>query len=324
MQDSSGAKILFRGRGASKDGGPSSTGHPDDNDDLHVCVEGTEDAVERATKEIEKILYNPDQAQKLKSEQLRQLAEMNASNDIYGPGSSGGGGQDSYQVELRVPNNMVGLVIGKGGDNILRIQTQLNVHVQIAKESEMKPGETLRSIVIKGDPTNVNEAKGRIDDIINGHLAKQNPAGSSSITLDNAFVVKLPVPNDKVGIIIGKNGATIKTIQEKTNAVIKIPQGPDEDNPQIRTISIGGDTKDSVDAAQMEIFMTLQLQQQNALQAYNSTASSMPLAVPDDKIGIVIGKGGATVKEIQNRLQCKIQIPQVSDLGSNPPVRTIR
>lgn len=320
LQDSTGAKILFRGKGASKDGGPSSTGHPDDNDDLHVCVEGSEDAVDRATREIEKILYNPDQAQKLKSEQLRQLAELNASNDIYG----GGGGQDGYQIELRVPNNMVGLVIGKGGDNILRIQSQLSVRVQIAKESEMKPGETLRSIVIKGDPMNVNEAKARIDDIIDGHLAKQNPTGSSAIVLDNAFVVKLPVPNDKVGIIIGKNGATIKTIQEKTNAVIKIPQGPDEDNPQIRTISIGGDTKDSVDAAQMEIFMTLQLQQQNALQAYNSTASSMPLAVPDDKIGIVIGKGGATVKEIQNRLQCKIQIPQVADLGSNPPVRTIR
>jgi len=321
LQDSTGAKILFRGRGASKDGGPSNTGHPDDNDDLHVCVEGNEDAVDRATREIEKILFNPEQAQKLKQEQLRQLAELNqSSGDIYGPGGQDGG----YQVELRVPNNMVGLVIGKGGDNILRIQTQLSVHVQIAKESEMKPGETLRSIVIKGEPANVNEAKSRVDDIINGHLAKQNPTGSSNaIVLDNAFVVKLPVPNDKVGIIIGKNGATIKSIQERTNAIIKIPQGPDEDNPQVRTISIGGDTKESVDAAQMEIFMTLQAQQQNALQAYNSTSTSMPLAVPDDKIGIVIGKGGATIKEIQNRLQCKVQIPQVADIGSNPPVRTI-
>lgn len=322
LQDSTGAKILFRGKGASKDGGPSNTGHPDDNDDLHVCVEGSDEAVDRATNEIEKILFNPEQAHKLKSEQLRQLAELNSSaGDIYGPG----GGQDGYQVEIRVPNNMVGLVIGKGGDNILRIQTQLSVHVQIAKEGDMKPGETLRSIIVKGDQANVTEAKSRIDDIINNHLAKQNPSSaSSSIVLDNAFVVKLPVPNDKVGIIIGKNGATIKTIQEKTGAVIKIPQGPDEDNPQVRTISIGGESKESVDAAQMEIFVTLQMQQQNALQAYNSTASSMPLAVPDDKVGIVIGKGGATIKEIQNRLQCKVQIPQVADIGSNPPVRTVR
>jgi len=31
--------------------------------------------------------------------------------------------------------------------------------------------------------------------------------------LDHPFVVKLPVPNDKVGIIIGKGGMTIKGIQ---------------------------------------------------------------------------------------------------------------
>lgn len=49
----------------------------------------------------------------------------------------------------------------------------------------------------------------------------------------------------------------------------------------------------------------------------------MMLMVPDDKVGIIIGKGGATVKDIQNRLNVKIQIPQQPDIGSNPPVRTI-
>lgn len=70
LEEKSGAKILIRGRGSQKDGAP--TGHPDDDDDLHVCIEGTAEAVEIATKEVERLLFNPDEALRLKREQLRK------------------------------------------------------------------------------------------------------------------------------------------------------------------------------------------------------------------------------------------------------------
>lgn len=318
MQESSGAKILIRGKGSAKDGG--SSGAADDGEALHVFIEGSEDAVSRATAEVEKILFDPASAMRLKNEQLRQLAGRD-SDSIYG-----GGASDEYQIELRVPNSMVGLIIGKGGDNILRIQSQLGVHAQIAKESDMKPGETLRSIVIRGNPSNVGEAKRKIDDIIEAQMAKQGSSSSSTGNvreLNCAFVVKLPVPNDKVGIIIGKGGMTIKGVQERTRSQVQIPTQPDADNPQVRTIHIGGDTKEAVDAAQMEIFMTLQQQQQTAQNAYNATSNALLLAVPDEKIGVIIGKAGSTVKDVQARLHVRIQIPTQPDIGSNPPVRTV-
>jgi far upstream element-binding protein len=111
-------------------------------------------------------------------------------------------------------------------------------------------------------------------------------------------------------------------IQERCRVQIQIPQVPDADDATVRTLSIGGDSKESVDAAQIEIYNTLQNQQMQAQNAYN--ASTTFVVVPDDKVGIIIGKQGATVKDIQNRLRVKIQIPQVPDLGSNPPVRTLR
>lgn len=319
LQESSGAKILIRGRGASKDGGPSSTGHPDDQDSLHVFIEGPEDSVDKAAYDVEKILFNPEQAQRLKSEQLRHLAEMNSSNNdaIYGSNSS------EYQVELRVPNSMVGLIIGKGGENILRIQAQLQVHVQIAKESEMRPGETVRSIIIKGVQENVQDAKRRIDDIIDGQNSKMQGPTSQTKQLDHPYIVKLQVPHEKVGVIIGKGGMTIKGIQERTKSTVVIPPNPDEDNPQVRTISIGGDSKESLDQCQMEILLAIQVSQQNQQQSYSAQYPAMQMTIPDDKVGIVIGKGGATIKDIQNRLQVKVQIPQSADVGSNPPVRTI-
>ena len=49
----------------------------------------------------------------------------------------------------------------------------------------------------------------------------------------------------------------------------------------------------------------------------------MYLVVPDDKVGVIIGKGGSTVKDIMSRTNIKIIIPQVADPGSNPAVRTL-
>lgn len=327
MSESTGAKILIRGRGAQKDGGSSNTGHPDDDDELHVFLEGSDDAIRKATAEIEK-LFDPQYANRVKQQQLGAVGGGSSGSDgVYGPGSG-----DAYQIELRVPNNMVGLIIGKGGENIVRIQSQLGVHAQIAKEHEMLPGETLRSIVLKGTPSNVNEAKSRIDEIINAQIAKNSGVSSdrgggdrgnsAGRELDHAFVVKLPVPNDKVGIIIGRGGMTIKAIQERTRAHVQIPLTPDEDNPQARTLSIGGDTKEAVDGAQMEIFMCLQTHAQQSAQ--NSASNALLMLVPDDKVGIIIGKGGATIKDIQNRHRVKVQIPPAPDAGSMPPMRTIR
>jgi len=45
--------------------------------------------------------------------------------------------------------------------------------------------------------------------------------------------------------------------------------------------------------------------------------------VPDEKVGSIIGKGGATVKELQSRLGVKVQIPSAADANSFPPVRTL-
>ena len=327
MSEASGAKILIRGKGASKDGGPSNTGHDDDNDELHVSLEGTEEAVEKASREVEMLFNDTQYALKVKQQQLGlQSGAPSGGDGIYGPGA--GGSSDGYQIELRVPNNMVGLIIGKQGENIIRIQTQLGVHAHIAKEHEMLPGETLRSIVLKGTPNNVNEAKLRIDEIIQQQINKVS-GGSSNTNNSNdrdamenyTYVVKLPVPNDKVGFIIGKGGMNIKGIQERTRANVQIPLGPDEDNPAARTLSIGADTKEAVDAAQMEIFMTLQ---QYAQQAQTQAANNLMILIPDDRVGIVIGKGGTTIKDLQSRLRVRIQIPQTPEPGSMPPMRSIR
>jgi len=75
----------------------------------------------------------------------------------------------------------------------------------------------------------------------------------------------------------------------------------------------------------MEIAMQLQQNlQQRSQEAMGGGGSNVVYCViPDSKVGIVIGRGGATIKDIQGRNNVKVQIPQAADPGSNPPVRTV-
>jgi len=347
LQEMSGAKILIRGKGSQRDPVPGHVGHPDDDDELHVSIEGTEEAVEKALKEVEQILFNPEQAMRLKQEQLSNLEKIKNSDGFNGASSSStalvtyGDGGDEYQIEMRVPNGVVGLIIGKGGENTKRIQAQSGAHMQIAKESDMKPGETHRSIVVKGHPDAVAECKRMVDEIVTNRLNPRGfngggAGGGSGIMqqlqqyqsngtreLDTPFVMKVPVPDDKIGIIIGKGGLTIKAIQEKTRTQIQVPKGPDEENSSVRTLSIGAETKEDLEQAQLEIQAVLQ--QHELSKAQNSTMPAEPLyiSVPDDKVGVIIGKGGCTIKDIQTRTRTRVQVPPSADLGSIPPVRTV-
>jgi far upstream element-binding protein len=336
IQVISGAKILLRGKGAK--GG---NGGPEDDEDLHVIIEGNDDSIEKAKIEIEKILFNPKEALKLKSDQLSKLAEERSGISSYQPApfSSLVSGGSSLQInedlttEMRIPNQVVGYIIGKQGDNLQRMQIQTGARLLIQKESEMAPGETTRLLTLKGPTTShINSLKMKIDEIVNNKLNNMNSSNTNnsssmsssnnSTELPHPFVIKIPVPNDKVGLIIGKGGLNVKGISERTRTKIFIPQGPDEDNPQIRTISIGADIKEAAEAAQLEIFLIVQ-QQQASLQQPNNGANIMYLVVPDDKVGVIIGKGGSTVKDIMSRTNIKIIIPQVADPGSNPAVRTL-
>lgn len=46
--------------------------------------------------------------------------------------------------------------------------------------------------------------------------------------------VTMRIPDDKVGLVIGKAGQTIGGIQTRTGAHIQIPPQADNDNPTVR------------------------------------------------------------------------------------------
>ncbi|XP_045467746.1 far upstream element-binding protein 1 isoform X3 [Harmonia axyridis] len=78
-----------------------------------------------------------------------------------GGGPRGGGGQG---FEVLVPRAAVGVVIGKGGDMIKKIQAETGARVQFQQAREEGPGE--RSCFLQGNPKQVEQARQRIEELI--------------------------------------------------------------------------------------------------------------------------------------------------------------
>ncbi|KAF0689960.1 Aste57867_18604 [Aphanomyces stellatus] len=308
METLSGSKILIRGKGSSKE----PTGDADENEDLHVLITADTDAqIARAQREVEDILFNPDQAMKLKQEQLRQVAENNNSYDgHYGPGS-GGGGDDHTTLNMPVPRNLVGLIIGKGGETIRELQGKSGAHIQVARENEVNVNATERTVMCSGTPAQLEMAKQLITDLLSDRMHGGQFIGQGES-------MKMPVPNDKVGLIIGRQGATVKGVQQRTGASIVIPPAADSDNPGYRTLIVTG-SHEAREKARVEINMLVNDQHQ----LIPSGANTIYMQIPNERVGIVIGRGGSTVKAIQDRSNVKVQIPNTIDPGSMPEVRTI-
>ena len=128
------------------------------------------------------------------------------------------------------------------------------------------------------------------------------------------------VPNDKVGLIIGRGGSTIKGIQDKTGAHVQIPQPGEGDDPAFRTITVSASSNEAAEAAQAEIQGIMSGGRRESMVV---VPQALIMHVNNDKIGLIIGRAGANIKDLQARTGTRIQIPPEPEPGSNPPYRVV-
>uniref|UniRef100_A0A672HCK6 KH-type splicing regulatory protein n=1 Tax=Salarias fasciatus TaxID=181472 RepID=A0A672HCK6_SALFA len=217
--------------------------------------------------------------------------------------------------ECRVPDAMVGLIIGRGGEQINKIQQDSGCKVQIAHDSAGLPE---RSVSLTGSPDAIQRAKALIDDIVSrGHDSPNGQSGSMQ---------EMIIPAGKAGLIIGKGGETIKQLQERAGVkMILIQDGsqpPNVDKP----LRIIGDPYKVQQAKEM-VNEILRERDHAGFGDRNEYGSRMggggggggggiEIAVPRHSVGVVIGRNGEMIKKIQNDAGVKIQFKP--DDGTGP------
>ncbi|KAJ8629482.1 hypothetical protein MRB53_022805 [Persea americana] len=127
---------------------------------------------------------------------------------------------------------------------------------------------------------------------------------------------KIEIPNNKVAVLIGKAGDTIKFLQYNSGTRIQITRDADVDpNSSTRPVELIGKLENINKAEQMikDVIAEADARGSPALVARGfgtaqTGAEQIQMKVPYEKVGWIIGKGGETIKNLQAKSGARIQV----------------
>jgi far upstream element-binding protein len=245
---------------------------------------------------------------------------------------------------------LVGLVIGKNGENLRRVEADTGTRIQFTTGPDS--GVRERQCRVSGPPRGRMDAIREINRIIdenggnpvkqmsqNNQFAQRPKDGSNHPALrEGENSIQIMVPDKTVGLIIGRGGETIRDLQEKSGCHINIV-GENKSINGLRPVNLIG-SKSAADHAKRLIdeIVSSDTRGGNSGNGGNGMAMSQPsgrapdfyqgavggssggggggdrisedIHVPSEAVGMIIGKGGETIKDMQNQTGCKINVTQ--------------
>lgn len=216
--------------------------------------------VQKASQIVDRILSSDKETRdRIRKEQLSVAAQLTNSKSGAASKTSGMTIDDVYRKEgieakvddtmmtpygpasaqayiIQVPNDVVGLIIGKDGETIRQLQLESGAKIQVALKEVETTG--LRNVFVEGSDEKYRKAKEMIDDIIRNNRQSSSVQGNASVGDSNPFLtngnrhmwVFFDIPDKMVGLVIGKGTETLKNIALKSNTKIYIPQKNTQSN----------------------------------------------------------------------------------------------
>jgi len=260
--------------------------------------------------------------------------------------------------QIYVPDNMVGLLIGRGGENITRMQQESQCKIQMAPDSQ---GQPTRLCTLTGLPHAVEAAKQQINAVIanDGRGMKGGGGGGGGGGAPGGFMggaFEMMLEGPLVARVIGKGGENIKRLQEETGAKIVIIQ-ESKDVADQKPLRISG-PPDKIEYAKQRVLQVIEEERAKlgmggmggpgagrgrggfrggrggpggpggfrggrggggrgggapgGWGGNNGGGGGYELqenfSVPSNKVGLVMGKGGETIKQIcqQSGAHCQV------------------
>ncbi|KAI2626859.1 hypothetical protein GGS21DRAFT_540772 [Xylaria nigripes] len=275
---------------------------------------------------------------------------------LSGTFSPRGGGRDQPTDDndemIEIESSLVGLIIGRQGENLRRVESETGCRVQFISPSG-EPGP-YRQCKITGPRARRAEAKAAINRIIEdsgmGAIARAGldsshkgsrgsgasgaaGSGGPATLRDGEDCVQIMVPDRTVGLIIGRGGETIRDLQERSGCHINIV-GESKSVNGLRPVNLIGPHRAAAQAKEL-ILEIVDSDTRNGNNAdtnkparppkndnYNRDSAQVAndkindsMFVPSEAVGMIIGKGGETIREMQNTTACKINVSQSSGPG---------
>ncbi|XP_042204138.1 far upstream element-binding protein 2-like [Homarus americanus] len=191
-------------------------------------------------------------------------------------------------VTIKAPNNMLGVVVGPGGSTIKEIQEKYKVRVFVPQKGS------------KDQPLRVEGLdKGLVHDAADHIKALVQKAVTTTVTIT--------APINMLGVVVGPGGSTIKEIQEKYKVRVFVPQKGSKDQP----LRVVGLDKGLVHDAADHIKALVQ----------KAVTTTVTITAPNNMLGVVVGPGGSTIKEIQEKYKVRVFVPHKG--SKDQPLRVV-
>ncbi|XP_043931888.1 insulin-like growth factor 2 mRNA-binding protein 2 isoform X4 [Protopterus annectens] len=143
-------------------------------------------------------------------------------------------------------------------------------------------------------------------------------AGGSSQSKQIDFPLRILVPTQFVGAIIGKEGLTIKNVTKQTQSKVDIHRKENAGAAE-KPITIHS-TPEGCSAA---CRMILEIMQKEANETKSNEEIPLKILAHNSLVGRLIGKEGRNLKKIEQDTETKITISSLQDLTIYNPERTI-
>ncbi|KAG8495427.1 hypothetical protein CXB51_013128 [Gossypium anomalum] len=197
--------------------------------------------------------------------------------------------------KIDIPQNRVGVIIGKAGETIKYLQLQSGAKIQVQRDMDADPNSVTRPVELMGTAEQIAKAEQLINDV----LAEAEAGGSGIVSRRltghaGSEHFEMKIPNNKVGLVIGKGGETIKNMQARTGARIQvIPLHlPPGDTSTERTLHIDGTSEQIKTARELvdEVISEVCLDVILGGNVFLELKYSAPLLLPGSLVLVLHGK----------------------------------
>jgi far upstream element-binding protein len=247
--------------------------------------------------------------------------------DTRSPGRDARAGDGESEI-LPIEKSLVGLIIGRNGENLRRVENVTGARVQFMDGPETAGSQ--RHCKISGTRSARAAAKSEIYRAIEDNESSkrggsavpersraESKAPSSSGGKD-ANSLQILVPDRTVGLVIGRGGETIRDLQDRSGCHVNIVAENQSING-MRPVNLIGSMSSQQHARDLIMEIVESDQKGISVKELRSRGRDESnekindsIYVPGDSVGMIIGKGGETIRDMQNSSGCKINVSPAS------------
>ncbi|TYG46960.1 hypothetical protein ES288_D11G298700v1 [Gossypium darwinii] len=162
--------------------------------------------------------------QKLQQESQHQPKQDHENEAVVGGGEKKWPGWPGESVfRMLVPAQKVGSIIGRKGEFIKKIVEETRARIKIL---DGPPGTTERAVMVSGKEEPDSSLPPAMDGLLRVHKrlidGLEGDSSHAPSAVGTKVSTRLLVPAPQAGSLIGKQGATVKTIQESSNCIVRV------------------------------------------------------------------------------------------------------